>query len=321
MAAQELWEDVADQAEKLLEDQDYESALGLFKTAQKVFLETKRNGKEEPDFVEIKFRSARCLQKLGRPQEALEIDSEVLRLREKYLKPTAEDVLEAREEVAKDYSFLNAHEIAASLLQHNLSVLESCPDRGVYHGWALRTRFSLAMEFKSSGKYKDALDMLRMIETRMTGTGAPLENKNKNLSAIRNLESLLAKETEEAPKAEPSKEEKAEKAQSVVAISKISDKIKAKSPKQNTPQPQEAVKTQRMKTPATSNHELLKLPGQENLKHRRSFTKNASKPDTSGDGTRSRANSCPPIENGPELEKGFICHNEEGNSKYICQRT
>lgn len=316
MAAQELWEDVADQAEKLLEDQDYESALGLFKTAQKVFLETKGNGKEEPDFVEIKFRSARCLQKLGRPQEALEIDSEVLRLREKYLKPTAEDVLEAREEVAKDYSFLNAHEIAASLLQHNLRVLESCPDRGVYHGWALRTRFSLAMEFKSSRKYKDALDMLRMIETRMTVTGAPLENKNKNLSAIRNLESLLAKETEEAPKAEPSKKEKA---QSVVSVSQISDKFKAKPQKQDTPQ--EAVKTQRMKTPATSDHELLKLPGQENLKHMRSFTKNASKSDTSGDGTRSRANSCPPIENGPELEKGFICHNEEGNSRYICQQT
>jgi hypothetical protein len=319
MAAQELWEDVADQAEKLLEDQDYESALGLFKTAQTVFLETKRNGKEEPDFVEIKFRSARCLQKLGRPQEALEIDSEVLRLREKYLKPSAEDVLEAREEVAKDYSFLNAHEIAASLLQHNLRVLESCPDRGVYHGWALRTRFSLAMEFKSSGKYKDALDMLRMIETRMTGTGAPLENKNKNLSAIRNLESLLAKETEEAPKAEPSKKEKA---QSVASVSQISDKFKAKSQKQDTPQPQEAVKTQRMNTPATSDHELLKLPGQENLKHMRSFTKNASKPpNTSGDGTRSRANSCPQIENGPELEKGFICHNEEGNSRYIFQQT
>jgi hypothetical protein len=318
MAAQELWEDVADQAEKLLEDQDYESALGLFKTAQKVFLERKRNGKEEPDFVEIKFRSARCLQKLGRPQEALEIDSEVLLLREKYLKPTAEDVLEAREEVAKDYSFLNAHEIAASLLQRNLTVLESCPDRGVYHGWALRTRFSLAMEFKSSGKYKDALDMLRMIETRMTGTGAPLENKNKNLSAIRNLESLLAKETEEAPKAELSKKENV---QSVPSMSQISDNIKAKSQKQDTPQPQKAVKTQRMNTPATSNHELLKLPGQENLKHMRSFTKNASKPDTSGDGTRSRANSCPPIENGPELEKGFICHNEEGNSRYICQQT
>jgi hypothetical protein len=174
------------------------------------------------------------------------------------------------------------------------------------------------MEFKSSGKYKDALDMLRMIETRMTGTGAPLENKNKNLSAIRNLESLLAKETEAAPKAEPSKKENA---QSVPSMSQISEKIKAKSPKQDTPQPQKAVKTQRMNTPATSNHELLKLPGKENLKHMRSFTKNASKPDTSGDGTRSRANSCPPIENGPELEKGFICHNEEGNSRYICQQT
>jgi tetratricopeptide (TPR) repeat protein len=186
-------------AESFWARDDYTNALDCYTAASLAFLDTHPGKVADPNLLELKIGAARCLEHLGRLEECIKLDSEVLSEWEKLLKPTDENILLLRETLAANVSRQGNHEAASLLLQTNLKVLVSSKqDTG--HQWISETKYSLAIELSSLGKYQQALVLLEETLGVMTAKHVPQEEQDMVRAKISMIQETIIKRTEKKAK-------------------------------------------------------------------------------------------------------------------------
>jgi hypothetical protein len=343
------YEHLAWVAEEFWARKNYKSALACYTIACLAFVKIYPDRSADTDLLGLKDGAARCFEhlsdlsdptdvsKFSNLKECIMLDFEVLKEKEKILDSNDEELLILRETLAENNAQIGNHEAALSLLRTNLKILE-CKEYGLEDEWTLQTRYRVGVELSLLGENQQALILLEKTLSVMTTNGFPQEQQEIVREAIHGAQEFIEKTVanEARNNAIPSNQ-----------YSRTAD-LKPCTP----PEHQKLILGTFQSTSATSNETAVarskensqRLGNNEpqsiplglgpfrcntlgalfNILWTVGVVSLVGKPQTladeiksSTDGTRSRASSCSPsIRPFIQLEKGAICHNEDGNGQY-----
>jgi tetratricopeptide (TPR) repeat protein len=111
-------------------------------------------GTEDISVLGLASSLANGYRELGRHQEAVELDEETLRMRERVLRPEHHDTLTSRNNLAVDYHQLGRYQEAVELDEETLRIRERV--LGPEHPDTLTSRNNLAVDYRELGRYQEA---------------------------------------------------------------------------------------------------------------------------------------------------------------------